>query len=506
MEDFYSMHTFLLPFTWDSKSSKISLCDIFSGDFTGSIWERAERSVQNSNLLREVSLKDMIPAEYNEFHYFNENSRNLFFADDESGLLKNFKIKNQFISDLKYIITKNNLTYELEVKNILLHIYSTNVSVLEIKCINTKYKNTSDVKAINEYGRRLSMPFWPENGFSKCADSLEFKGTYIDVKEDFKSFAQDKVSFGYVSKIIRELLNKNGKGYVFRAKQSFKENEIHIRTLIDDKMYVCCLIKDKKFAEALEQSYSSNEGEFDRETEKNLLELIYVDTQGSGKNYRFAKSKLYNSLFPENLSEDDPKLTAITEQAFIKIVGSEDYELEYFDNIYTKIVRLRLVQRISIVVFSTEIKMWTNEIRLPKSRITTGKIKKIMDLQEHFVTFQNQYMLNEITVKNEGHFLYDCLRDKMNVAVEYEDMEKQLRSLYELISTAQQNSFSKWGLVLSLIAVELSLLGQIITANDVAQLDFNLFKGGVLLVSEVVIALLIIWFVTGIIFKRKGKK
>lgn len=505
MNDIYSLHTFLFPFTWEDDG--IDMAGIFKETDPENIWEAADTYVQAGNFSRAVLLEDMEPSEYNAFHYFNEAARDLVFSDRDSGPVQNFRVKDSVLSGTEYIISKGEGCYSLDIDEILLHIFSTDIAILELKCNNTRHRSLEAVKAINEYGRRISMPFWSENGYSKCADCLELKGAMLNERDDFRSYKHDKVSFCYVTKILRYLLDKNGKGRIFRARRAENENEIRISTVVDEKMFVCCLINDSSFINSLYDTYEDNGGSFDSQSEASLAELLYVEPEGGfcSKSIGAVRSRLYGCFYFDELAGAHPKLTAVTDQAYIKIIGYPDHDISYFESVYTKIIILGLVQRMSVAKFSAKIKRWTNDIGASGNKITMRKVNSVMSLQKQFVVFQNQYVLKEVTVKNEGRFLYDHIRERLNIEADYSDISAQISSLYELVSTVQGSTFNKWGLALSLIAMELSVIGHIDNVDSFLQIDLQTFGGTSVIVSEIVIAAIIIWLVTGVIFNKRGK-
>lgn len=500
MNGVYSIHTFFFPFVWENDT--IDMAGIFSHGGQDSIWEAADTSMQSSNFSRSVFVGEMDPAEYNAFHYFNEAGRNLVFSDGEKGLIHSFRVRNDIVSDTQYVITKGSDRYALDITGIFLHVFSTGTAVVELKCRNSAHRSLAAVKAINEYGRRLALPYWMDNGSSKCADSLEISGPHLHERDDFRSFDNGKVSFCYISRAIRRLLDRNGAGVTFRARSTSAENEIQIRSVVDEKMYDCCLLIDRQLADALATDLEAGNGTFGSEMSAELNELMFVDLQGScsGRNPAILGQKLDGRLFLDDLFRGAPKLSAVTDQAYIKVIGEPDFDVDYFQNIYTKIILLGLVQRMSIAKFSTTISRWTNELRQPGKKLTMRRIKSIMKLQEDFVTFQNQYILSEVTVKTEGRFLYDRIRAEMNIQGEYDDITGQINSLYELVSTAQGDSFNKWGLVLSLIALELTVAGTFITAGDVPELSAL-----AVLLIDAAAATAIIWLVVGVVFRKKRR-
>lgn len=501
----YSYHVFFLPFSWFDRNWDLNT--IFGQEKDENIWENVDKSSIANNYQRTVLLDQVNKEEYDAFRFFNANVRNLFFSNEESGQVHNYRVKDKYLEELQYIIAKNEEMYCLDVNAIFLHVFSSGVAIIEMRCSNSLYRSLSAVKAINEYGRRLALSFWPQKGYSKVADYLELKGPNLKIKEDFASFKHNRVSYSYVSKLFRRLLDKNGSGVTFRAKTTFAQNEIQIRTLIDEKMYDCCLIVDGSYLRELYESYKSGDECFAREEGINLWELISVEPAGScnQKNYKMISKHLEESLFLEDFNGERPKLTAVTDQAIIKLLAEEDYEIEFFNNVYTRIALLVLAQRISIAKFTTDIHTWNIEIGQKHKRITMEKIKKVMQLQEAFIAFRNQYMMSEVTVKCEGKFLYKKLQEDLDIANTLEDLAGQISSLYELVHTAQGETFSKWGLAVSLIALEFSLAGLINITNDIGKLKQGTYYGTGALLFVGAVAAIIIWVVFGIIYRRKDK-
>lgn len=501
----YSYHTFFLPFAWFD--SKRDLNEVFGEIKEENIWENVDKSSIVNNYQRTVLLDQVNKEEYDAFRYFNANVRNLIFSDIESGQVHNYKIKDKFLDELKYNISKGDDKYSLDVDAIFLHIFSTDVAIIEMKCSNRLFRTFSDVKAINEYGRRLAMPFWPEDGYSKVADCLELKGTNLKIQENFKSFKHNRVSYSYVSKLFRRLLDRNGSGIIFRAKTTYAPNEIQIRTLVDEKMFDCCLVVDGDYLTKLYASYNANNGAFTREEGIDLWELISVEAEQhcGQKNYGMIRERLEKSLFLEDFYGEVPKITAVTDQAFVKLLTKEDYDIEFFNCIYTKIALLVLAQRISIAKFTTDIQEWNVDICQKHKKLSMAKIKNVMRLQEKFIAFQNQYMMSEVTVKNEGKFLYNKLQEDLDIFNSLKDLAGQISSLYELVHTVQGETFSKWGLAVSLIALEFSLTGLISITNEIGQMNPSQFHGVGILLLLGGIAATIIWIVFGIIYKRKEK-
>lgn len=491
MNTVYSYHTFLLPFMWER--TRNDLCDIFGSD-GDTIWKKVEPFSPSDAVL----VDNVVPSEYNICHYYNEPARDLIFPKEEKSLVSVFRVRDDVIRDTKYIITKGNNDYSLDITEISIRIYSTDVAVFILNCANRDNRSISDVKAINEYGRRLSQPFWSDGNYTKCADRLKIIGPKLSFTDDLHSFRNEKVSYSYISGIIREFLNRNGRGIVFRACKAEKDNEIRIITPVDEKMYCSTIIVDESAADKLKGEFNTEDGTFSQDVLPFIAELAFVDTEGSfdRKNPAAYRNRLYESIYTDELMGDNPKLTIVTDQAFIKLMSRADYDVDFSRNVLLHTVVIALVQRLTIARFSSDISRWSD------GRISMKEIRSIMNLHQKYVAFENQYMLSEITVKTEGRFIYKSIYRQIETDAALSGVSREMKSLNKLVSNAQGDALNKWGLVLSLIGMEFTLISEFFNADSFSRFDITSYGGARFLCIEGLIAAVIIWFVTRIIFSK----
>lgn len=502
----FSYHSFIFPFVWVEK--QIDFLSVFSTPTDNNIWVCTDSAVE-SNSLRTLSLDSLNkdPTEYDSFQFFNEAGRNLVFPGAINRLVNNFSVKNSHIRDLKYIINARGKKYSLIIDEIHLKIFDTGVAMISIDCHNSEYRSINDVKEINEYGRRLAMPFWPNSQMScsKCADSLEISGNGIYFKDDFKSMHNNTVSLCYVSTIIRSLLNCNGKNIIFRAKATYNPNEIQIKPILDEKMYVACLIVDKELISGLLNDYTANGNEFSPENRNNLVELFNVDVLGkcSISDDNSQLNYLHEHIYTAEFAGNEPKLFSVTEQSYIKLIAKEDFDVRYFRSVYCQLIGIVLAQRMSIEKFQQEIITLSGCIGKRGKRITNKVIASVMNVQERYISFQNQFLFREITPKREGKHLYEKFQEFLNVYSENEVLKTQLSTLYELISTSQGYSFNKWGLVISLIAIEFNIFAFIQGTEGIPEIVSKGFSGLSSLLLLILGAIGIVIFVSRFLFRKK---
>lgn len=121
------------------------------------------------------------------------------------------------------------------------------------------------VKSINEYGRRIYPEFIPEyeNSYFLCAESISIKSDKRSIVDNFweRSFNKDGSLPEYIRKpalipnIVKEILGCT---------------DDLIESAIDDRMFSCCVIRDKKLVDYFRESPSYPEN---TKKQKNYMQL-----------------------------------------------------------------------------------------------------------------------------------------------------------------------------------------------------------------------------------------
>ena len=259
----YSYHTFVLPFIWNmGKKDFESFCKPFcnSPHWRCTDIKTENRLTPNENILS----MDDARLIYAEYQYFNPAARRAVYGF-ESGIVKNFCFNPVNVRNKgKYIIEKDGIKYTLNMNGLRLKIYNTGVALFIFECENPRgegfeAQNTvAAVKSINEYGRRITLPFLPnETGFILCADKLTVEidgvGTFV---ENFKNFSSSissveeiysKVSLTHICDFIKNIIGF-GTDIKFSSnpKKILERNTFYIYPAIDDRMFVISLIVDEE--------------------------------------------------------------------------------------------------------------------------------------------------------------------------------------------------------------------------------------------------------------------
>ena len=92
----------------------------------------------------------------------------------------------------KYQIKVGNQYYLLPIQSVELHVYRHGVGILFIQMSNNDYPSLQDIKKINDYGRRISMPFIPDTLEKKmlCADEIGIVGPKEKYITNFREIAE----------------------------------------------------------------------------------------------------------------------------------------------------------------------------------------------------------------------------------------------------------------------------------------------------------------------------
>lgn len=527
----FSYHMFAYPFIWNTgkgiRSGKLErkndsniLVDIFETPSESNIWERMQDDL--CQIRDGIDLNnDRRKNYYCAFQFFNEAGKSIVFDEAENNLVSTFQLKKSEIDSGEYVITLGNVELRLEIDQIYLKIFNTGVAVFYMECVNYLHRSLEEVKMINEYGRRMSLSFWPQNAdaYKKCADKLSLvKCGEEFLCDDFRSFilqadsGKNKVSLLYVSTIIRDLLSKNGKGIRFRAKSPHGK-EIQISPILDGKMYVSCCICDSGTAKWIKQAFDASRNTFSVEQIRNIAELINVDLEGkcAYQNETACREYLEKHIHYWQYGGDAPVLLGITEQACIKILepkvnddGTYDnqYEINYHNTIYNQIIIIGIVQRMSIANYQQQIAKITYGIGTKNKKMNNNLIFKIMELQERYIAFQSQFLLYEVTAQREGTYIYNKIQQELHVHEENELLTNRLNAIYELANMKQGYGFNKGALILSMVALVCTIFSAISEADGLGRISFSTYTGIPVLAMELLICIGIIGYIVKIKYKK----
>lgn len=428
-----SFHNFILPFIiageWDSSKLSKDWKELLDSDDFPCFSEN-----ENST-----------PYSYAFKRYFNKEAKKIIY--DDSNLVKNYSYKKVNKQDFFYRISRfydeELRYYDLKIKSITLRFFPTlNSACLVFSLENTKYKNLEDIKAINQFGRRIYSPF-----YSNDLDSLETPNN-IEIlnKEEIKVFPKktDKYRKYKIMDAPLEIL-KNffdlPEDRIFPEKilpKTSRDNSIYLDILIDDRMFVQSFVQSKQFDSLIKPTVDLDNfyKEINENGIKDLKQLyawVFIDKEeATCQSNNMLYQELSRTLYTRWSGWGS--LYLVTPHSLLYLSSSETtppYLIEYFLTEYLEIILITLSQRLGILKFSYE----ANEK-------VKNKPKEIVEFQEKYVEFKNQFMLSEISAQEQGVEIYQLLQNNLYFSKHKEILDNQLTSLYEISQNKMSTKLS----------------------------------------------------------------
>lgn len=480
MGNVFSYHTFILPFIWDVPNSNEKTRKRFYSFFdTNPNWYCTDFDDEyNLNTTTENFTKQDAYMLYAEYQYFNPAARRAIYGLG-SGIVRSYCFRPDYVKNKgKYIIEAKGEVYTLMINAIRVRIYNTGVALFVLECENLRgeeYEHQNNMKAvknINDYGRRVFLPFLPrkENGFfTICADKLTLSIDGVGVfVSDFMALAKsiknmedvlNNISFTHICDFIKEIMSFGGM-CTFTSNSThvnYDDNNFYIYPAIDDRMFVACVINDSdcaaKYTAKINKEYSYLSSD---DLSKDLYELAFVDNAGgcSCMHSEMRKELLETHVYRRWM--DSGTITTVANQSLISVTNFSP-TVDSFITQYYQLCCLCLVQRASILNFQREATAVSQTIERRGKNIKAATIAKILDLQERFVAFQNQLGLAEVTPQEQGIDIYNMIMDSFYIEREKAVLKDQLESLYAAANSNLDFSLNKGGTIFAAVAIILSL-------------------------------------------------
>jgi len=431
----YSYHVFMFPFQWELKNGKEKA---FSERFNLSNL-RSSNGSQWENMAVPVG-EDYQTELYNEKNFFYKFVHKALYdnGNEQHPVIRHYERKEAYNGGLEYEIgvkAKQENIYKLKVKSIGLDLFSTGTGIVIFYLENHNYQSLEDVIRINQFGRRIFPPFLTKDKGVEGTKDFEL-ANYICINglsgephryyEDFSAYSiqQPWTEARFITSLIEDF-NK----------------AIDPEPVIDDRMFTMCWYLNNELGAEIkdERRYCK----FVRSDKWH--EFLYIDSDGSTcQNQRMQKELLQQHTYPR--WQKQGTLYGITRHSFMAISFEgwfpENILLSYFRTIYVRIAELVLLQRASVLKFSSEV-----------TRLSTLEDKKKQTLADEidkfykaYIRFVNQIYFREITTQEQGIDLYDRLMDSMRIKDQVKDLDNEIEELHNyatlLDDKAQSNSLS----------------------------------------------------------------
>ena len=327
--------------------------------------------------------------------------------------------------------------------------------------------NFADVKNINDYGRRITLPFVPAQAdYSVCADSLE---VYIPdmnrtFKTDFRSFIErvnasdDKaqmINLNHLCGYIKDILSF-GSDCDFSSTKNEEKNSVYLYPAIDDRMFVASIVIDKAETESMLGNPDPDDYKYNYEKDeakaKSLYEFLFVDPddncscQHHHKRSQLLEDHLYKRWF------DYGTVYGIAAQSIVLLFdGGAMHLVGSFLTIYVRLACLCLAQKASLVLFQKETASLSRRVHEKGSKISVATVTSLMDLQERFSAFESQLCFTEVTPQEQGIEMYEMFTDCFFIDSEMENVKSQIDGLHDATDTYLDFNFNKIALVFTLL-------------------------------------------------------
>ncbi|MCD8187676.1 MAG: hypothetical protein LUD57_03515 [Ruminococcus sp.] len=506
----YSYHTFLFPFIWKTKP-EIKLRDFERIFQAGTNWIERKWEVmqQGQDISQDEKKKNEWFQNYAAYQYFTTAANNAIFNADGKGIVKCYVFNKK---NGTYNIHKKDETFILKINQIRLNVYEAGIAIMIFELENYAGRDLDTVNKINEYGRRINFPYLMEQSHTLCADQISVKfddGT--EITEDFletSKHLQEHIqgdgkvchcSLNYVMKPVQDILD-GGMDNKITSNLSHKDKFL-IEPCIDDRMFVCCMVLDEKFSREL-QGIEKDGISFLNDTDVRLKkdEGKVIDISGEAhddymegwSDEKTLSSRLYKLLFVENdlsCQENAMKrellkdcvyrhwlnsgtIHGVTHHSFVAVCNGEvwDAVINPFLTEYVQIAILTLAQRSVLLMLENEASEISNNFG-DETDISQEDLKKIERLQEKYVKIQNQILLSEITVQEQGVELYEMLRKQLYIQKNMNDLDGEMNNLRDISNAVnarleresdameenrfkmEEKNFNMIGILLSLLAL-----------------------------------------------------
>lgn len=470
VENYYSKHIFMANFRLkeDKNSKNKNVNDIV---FDNDVWKKYS--------IDDVKNVGEFVDNYANYNYFNEQARDLIFYKENKSKVVSYKFEHIDSSEnSEYIIDINDVnerkTYELNLDKIILKEYeiiNKKSYLMMIYVTNNKYGDISDIKNINQYGRRLFSPWIPldlGNGANtECPDDLQIhigkdkiysnyenSGkadlNYKD-KEIFKYNFDDKNKYKSYSERLnfirqKEVNDKNDKSIIDNRRESYlirnilnykkesKDEKIEIELINPDRMYVGFYLKNNSLIERIKK-YSTEKQEYLTEKQEyaylyddslsdQLYALAYIDGEDATCQSRVMRKKLLQETIYDRWI-DWGTIHTVTHNGFGCIASDgAPYEsvIMPFLTEYMEMMALVLLQRNLLLEFHKRAKELSPEFNS----------EKLENLQKDYVKFKTQVLLFEVTPQEQGYEIYRLMQKQLYIDEEKEKLDDIMNSLYEV--------------------------------------------------------------------------
>lgn len=432
----------------------------------------------------------------------NENEKKYIIT--KSKRVKKYKLQKQgnkiCVSD-KETDEIIDIDFILDINAVRAILFQGNVGILVIELENTRYKCPKIVNYINEYGRRINLPYI---GVDESHTLVAEKITFFGQTEDFIQKGKDILSQssindlkdGYIMKPIENLLKDLLPGYK------------KVVPVLDDRMFVCCMVRDTKLSEDVKKDIFR-----DSELSQKIYAMAFIDADSASCQEMDMREEILKRCIDPRW-RDWETIDAITHHSIVRITGGVEV-VDIVDSVvnpfliqYVYLAIGALVQRATILSLSAESAAISNNYFV--NGFSEELDVRLRNLKKQYVYAQNNIFLHELTVQEQGIEEFDMLKNELYIQASLENLDNKIESLYGFVKEYQDEKenkkFNMLGILLALMFIMEPLaiiVGQLL---NFMQQNENFVVGVCWFVLSLIGILVIDKSFNLLLFKKKHKK
>ena len=502
----YSYHTFLLAFRFDCEFN-----------------EFADLGNWQTDSLRQPGDTAELLMNYQTYQYFTPEARRLMFNE---GRIKRYKYHIPDSAERLFAIRKALATeetdeatgkqlrkteeYRLTIDNIRITVFHNHIAIMQFELENhdPNHQTLDSVKRINEYGRRINLPYIVRGDaiHTLVADSVSILGNEVSFScfgekalKEFGGSTDNQNIIPPIMNLIRELLPES-------------DEKTEIAPVIDDRMFVCCLVRDQAFSEKVMSLQKDDTDPIpvigkdiyaDRELSNEIYSFAYIDADDSScQSPEMREALLKRCIYSR--WRDLGTIDVITHHSFVRITGSSKGIIASVINPFlTEYVIMAagvLLQRATLMKLSKECAdISADYFAKDNPKINDEALNdRIRKLKRDYVYAQNNIFLNQFTAQEQGIDEFDMLRNELYIKDSLKSLSYKVNGIYDFITENAEdeensllNALTVFGLPLSLIQTLAVIISFTYIGEDSAQklpLEWLLF--GIVLACSIIISVI----------------
>ncbi len=420
----YSYHTFILPFYYGKKGDVKAIDDsVLSEDLPISEYLTASDCKAYFNKKANVA--------YNVTSYFTDSANKLICSNKD--LLKVYVLKEQYLP-AKYIIKKNGLPYSLDVFNIKLKLYSNGIGLLIYELKNEKHRSLDCVNRINELGRRIRAPFLDAK--DQCflvADEIEIQFDSDEAKINSNFIVENKkYDQKSVPQVVKQLIFSEGSDW-------------QIAAVDDDRMFVCCLVRDDNWSQKISQVKDGHRFTFSEKEQ--LYKLAYIEEDCSCQSEKMIDQILNRTMYDRWINYGTCDF--ITNHSFVRLTSSNktivDKVINPFLFQYVEFATIALLQRATIKKVLDNLSKNTKNINISK-------------ISQYYSNQKSEVLFSKVTFQEQGDEEYKIVRQELDIDEMKAECDNHLAALYNHFNTELQRKANTIIIVLTVVIMILTIL------------------------------------------------